>query len=379
MKIAILLGPFQPMPPAGFGAVEKVWCELGRAFAEKGHTVTIVGRGSPGEQRAGEREGLRFVALRGFDATGNIAVDLMLDLLYAIRIVSRMPWADIAVTNSFWAPVILAPFQRRKGRIVVHAARFPKGQMRLYRNSAAIQAISPAVADAIRAQTPAIAGKVRVLGYPVDLSIFTPGDPVQAGAIRHSVLYVGRVHPEKGIHLLVEAFRRVVEKVPDATLEIVGPSEESRGGGGEAYLRKLESLSRGLKVKFTGPLADERAVASAYRRASCFCYPSIAERGEALGLAVLEAMACGTPCVISALECFGDFARHGENAIVFDHRLPDAAGRLSNALCSVLLDPNLASTLGARARTDAARFSVDRISDQYLRLFESVITGSATP
>lgn len=334
--------------------------------------MTIIGRGVPDELRVGERDGLRFVSLRGFDATGNIVFDLLLDLLYALRTVACMPRADVVVTNSFWAPVVLSPFQKRNGRIVVHVARFPKRQIWLYRGAAAIQAISTAVAEAIRAQTPGLARKVRVLGYPVDLSVFAARQALPDGPTRNSILFVGRVHPEKGVHLLLDAFRKVVEEVPDATLEIIGPVEAKQGGGGAAYLRSLESAAEGLRVKFSGPLADEQALASAYRGASCFCYPSVAEHGEALGLAVLEAMACGTPCVISALDCFRDFARHGENAVVFDHRSADASRRLSEAICSILLDRDFATAMGVRARNEAARFSLDRMADEYLGLFESV-------
>lgn len=372
MKITILLGPFQPLPPAGFGAVEKVWCDLGRAFASKGHEVTIIGRGDPNIQRAEERKGLRFLALRGFDASGRIALDLVQDLLYALRIVSCVPRSDVVITNTFWAPVVLAPLQKWKGRIVVNVGRFPKGQMWLYRGAAVLQAVSSAVASAICEQSPSAADRVRVLGNPVDLSVFAPTAASETPPAGNAILYVGRVHPEKGVHLLLDAFRLVAQQVPDAALEIVGPTAVQQGGGGAAYLRELESAGAGLRVAFPGPLADERALASAYRRAACFCYPSVAERGEAMGLAVLEAMACGTPCVVSALECFRDFARHGENAVVFDHRSADAPVRLADAICSVLRDREYAARLGKAARAEAERFSVDRMADDYLRLFDSV-------
>lgn len=373
MKISIVLGPFQPIPPEGFGAVEKVWCELGRAFATRGHEVTIIGRGAPGRFGMEDRDGVRVRALRGFDASGRIALDLMKDFLYALRIVPSIPRSDIVVTNTFWAPVVLAPLKRWKGRVVVHVARFPKGQMWLYRGADALQAISSAVARAIREQTPGVKDKIRVLGYPVDLSVFAPHGASSRSDRNRSVVYVGRVHPEKGVHLLLESFRRVAARVPEATLEIVGPVAESQGGGGGAYLRELEAAAEGLRVNFRGPLADERALAEAYRQASCFCYPSVAERGEALGRSVLEAMATGVPSVVSALECFQDFVRHGENALVFDHRATDASERLADAICSILCESELAVRLGNAARAEAERHSVGCVANQYLRMFETVV------
>src|SRR2546423_15665728 len=67
LKIRIALGPFQPLPPGGMGAVEKVWHELAGEFARRGHAVTLVGKASRGASMPG---GVRLIALRGFLATG---------------------------------------------------------------------------------------------------------------------------------------------------------------------------------------------------------------------------------------------------------------------------------------------------------------------
>jgi glycosyltransferase involved in cell wall biosynthesis len=321
-----------------------------------------------------ERQGVRIMSLRGFDASGRIAIDLLKDFLYALHIVLCVPKSDIIVTNSFWTPVMLAPFKRWKGRIIVHVARFPKGQMWLYRGADMLQAISSVVARAIREQTPSVQKKIHVLGYPVDLSVFTPD---KSNRINNpSVVYVGRVHPEKGIQLLIEAFRRVIKQIPEATLDIIGPVEERQGGGGTAYLQELKTATDGLRVTFRQPLTDEHTLADSYRKAGCFCYPSVAERGEAFGRAVIEAMACGAPCVVSALECFQDFVRHGENALVFDHRAADAPERLASAICSILSDRDYAKRLGIAARASVERFSLDRVADEYLQLFEDVINNA---
>lgn len=378
MRIAIVLGPFQPLPPDGIGAVEKVWCELGRMFAAKGHQVTIIGCGASGVLGRQLQNGVEIRYVRGLDPSGRTPLDLLKDLTYAVRVAPVIPPSDIVVTNSFWTPVVLAPFKRWKGRIVVHVARFPKGQMWMYRGADALQAISSAVARAIRQQAPSVGSKVRVLGYPVDLSIFSPRAMEEGADAGRTIVYVGRVHPEKGVHLLIEAFRNVSARVTGAQLVIVGPHAKKSGGGGDAYRRQLESAAAGIAVTFRGAIADRADLAAAYRRAACFCYPSVAERGEALGLAVLEAMAAGLPCVVSALECFQDFARHGENALVFDHRSASAAGILADTICSVLNDAESSLRLGRAARATAERYSLERIADEYLSMFDSVLACRRT-
>ena len=374
MKITIALGPFQPLPPAGFGAVEKVWLELARVFTRRGHEVVIIGKRGTNISQSAEWEGMRVIPLRGFEATGHMGIDLLKDFLYALMMVFNVPRSDVVVTNSFWTPVVLAPFKFWKGRIIGHVARFPKRQMWLYRGADVLQAISSAVAQAIYEQTPGVRNKVRILGYPVDVSVFAPGP---AGIKRdRSVVYVGRIHPEKGVHLLVAAFRRVSEQVPDATLEIIGPVVEQQGGGGNTYLQELRIAADGLKINFREPITDERTLADIYRKAGCFCYPSIAERGEAFGRSVLEAMACGAPCVVSALACFQDFVRPGEIALVFDHRAAEASKLLADAIITVLCDQEYAARLGLAACAEARRFSLDHISEEYLRMFEDVIHTS---
>jgi glycosyltransferase involved in cell wall biosynthesis len=373
MRISILLGPFQPMPPVGFGAVEKVWMELAREFARRGHAVHVIGRGEGGAGGHPDRDGVHVTGFRGFDATGNIVLDLCKDLLHALRLAPAVPPADIVVTNSFWLPVVLAPFKRLKGRIVVHVARFPKGQMWLYRGADCIQAISGAVARAVGEQCAALKGRISVVGYPVDTGLYCPPPGGRGIGEAPQILYVGRLHPEKGVHLLVDAFRRVVERLPAARLRIVGPAAAHQGGGGEPYLRSLEAAASGLAVEFVGAVSDDRALARLYQEADCFCYPSLADKGEAFGRSVLEAMATGLPVVVSDLGCFADFIDDGVEGTVFERRGPDPGQRLADALCSVVLAPQRAVSLGARARMRAEQYSVDRIAAAYLALFDRVV------
>jgi glycosyltransferase involved in cell wall biosynthesis len=368
LKVTIVLGPFQPMPPLGMGAVEKVWWELSREFARRGAQVTLIGKDGGGAPPAAN---VRLVPMKGFAATGALWRDLLKDLAYTLQVARRIEPADVVVTNSFWAPVVLGLARRRAGAIVVHVARFPKRQMLLYGRAAVLQAISSAVAEAIVAQAPSLRARVKVVGYPVDLSTYRPPDEARRYEGSLTLLYVGRVHPEKGITLLIDAFRQVAQAIPRAVLRIVGPAGVAQGGGGEDWLESLRQRAQGLPVTFVGALREPAQVAAELQRAHCFCYPSLADRGEAFGLAVLEAMATGLPVAVSDLGCFRDFVVAGENGVVFDHRAGDPGAALAAALMQVLADAPRAREIGERALQVARGYATDKVAQRYLELFEA--------
>lgn len=370
MRIEIALGPFQPLPPVGCGAVEKVWWDFARVFAGRGHDVRLLGKADARSVDAAREHRVSVVALPGYRATRWLPANLALDLLYALRLRSRLGDSDVLVTNSFWLPVVL-PFLPRNGRAtIVHVARFPKGQMGLYRRADALQAISTAVADEIRRQSPTLRDKVAVLPYPVDVSVFRPGG--RGGRSPATIVYAGRVHPEKGLDLLLRAFARLHARMPDARLRVLGPAEPQHGGGGAGYLETLRHAAQGLPVEFAGAVRDPHALAAQYAGAGCFCYPSLAEKGEAFGLAILEAMAAGLPVVVSDLACFRDFVTPGAEGLVFDHRAPDADIRLAEALVRLLGAPGEAARMGARAAARAADFELETVAGRYLDFFEAV-------
>jgi glycosyltransferase involved in cell wall biosynthesis len=186
------------------------------------------------------------------------------------------------------------------------------------------------------------------------------------------LLFVGRLHPEKGVHLLVEAFATFVKTNPDWRLQLVGPVDTGHGGGGENYRRQLESLAAGLPVEFTGPIFDAAKLAAIYQRADLFCYPSLAELGESFGVAPLEAMACGVPVIVSSLECFRDFITDGENGFFFNHRDPNPAAQLAAQLQKAMAAPDNLARMGQHAIATAQQFSYPAVGKKYLDDFAAL-------
>lgn len=264
MKITIVQGAFLPVPPVMGGAVEKVWFALGQEFARRGHEVVQISRATAQFPREEVIAGVKHLRVRGYNAPRSLIWLKFLDLLYSIRTMSILPKADIIVTNTFWLPLLLRNSER--GRVYVHVARYPKGQTRFYGKAARLQAPSHAVARGIADEAPRLAQKITVIPYPAPRPVLSAvegstaeREPPSIAEREKIVLFVGRVHPEKGVHFLVEAFAQAARTVfADWKLMIVGPTEDKQGGGGRSYLLDLKGLAKNAdgKISFRGPIFD---------------------------------------------------------------------------------------------------------------------------
>lgn len=329
LRITILQGAFFPVPPVRGGAVEKLWCGLAEAFSEAGHMVTHLSRAVPELPATEVRSGVKHLRVAGYDQPPGTLALKWRDLLYTRRALAAAPAADILVTNTFWAPLLA---RSAHGAIYVSVERRPKGQMRLYGRAARLRACSRTVADAIAAEVPNLSARVRVIPNPLP---FAPNEPVPSRTNLAKFLFVGRIHPAKGVELLLQAFTQAKNSgalPPKASLDLVGPADSAQGGGGEGWWRGVLARHARADINWAGPVYDPERLNAIYRAASVFVYPSLDGKGEAMPIAPLEAMAWGCIPVVSNLACFRDYLSSGSNGFVFDHEAPDRAERLAAAL-----------------------------------------------
>lgn len=372
MKVSIVLGAFLPVPPTMGGAVEKMWYSLAGEFASRGHEVVMVSRKMSNQLREELVDGIRHLRVSGFDTPRSLVWLKFLDFLYSLRVRSVLPAADILVTNTFWLPLLVR--DQTRGRIYVHVGRYPKGQMRFYRRAARLQAPSAAVGRAIATEAPQLSEKVSVVPYPAPKSMSAA---VPSIADRDKIiLYVGRVHPEKGIHLLVDAFVRGTRAaLSDWKLMIVGPAESRFGGGGKEYLFRLKRSmpKRDERITLAGSIFDPAELERIFRSARLFVYPSLAERGESFGLAPLEAMTHGCAVLVSNLECFGDFIRDDETGFVFDHRSTNPAESLRQRMEDVLGNDSRLAQVAESGHRKSTEYSLSKVADLFIADFSSLI------
>lgn len=374
MRITVVIGPFFPMPPAPTGAIEKVWHRLCEAFAARGHEVTVLCPRAAGEGDEELRNGVRYLRFRRWSRTGSTKLDLVKDLLHSARVLASLPESDVTVTNSFWLPALLRLARRsRAGALNVHAQRFPKGQFGLYRGADRISTVSEAIAGAIREQTPSVASIIRVIPNPVDIGVFTPEGPTRRSAGTRTILFTGRVHPEKGLDLLVRAFARIHRERQDLRLLLVGPSEVARGGGGPQFVESLRAMAVGAPIEFGANIADPAELALTLRSCDVYCYPSVAYFGEASPVAPLEAMACGAVTVVSDLPQFSGYVTEGVTGLTFPREAPNADALLAERLAAVLDDATLAERLRRAGVEKARSLSVDNVAEMHLADFAGLI------
>jgi glycosyltransferase involved in cell wall biosynthesis len=377
MKIAIVAGFFLPLPPAAGGAMEKIWFRFALEFARRGHEVTVFSRTWSGWPRREERDGIRFVRLPGFAHTRRLGWNLLLDLIWGWRVSRHLPAGDLVICNTVSLPAHLAWSRPRAGRVVAVLGRMPKGHGHFYGRVDRLVATSEAVRDRISLENPRLKERTRVFPNPIDWPLHQaamhqapPGQPRTIG-------YVGRLHPEKGLEVLLEAAALLASTpgLPPWRMVLVGPQSIAEGGGGEAYVEglRVQAARSGAAVAFEPPVYDPVRLARRYGSFDIFCYPSLAEQGEGLSVAPIEAMAAGAATVTSDLACYRDLIRAGDNGVTFDHRSPQRGRALADALAHLLRDPERRRRLAAQGQRDAQRFDYGVVADALLADFSRLV------
>lgn len=375
MRINIATGPWLPVPAIQGGAVHRLWQGLAEEFALEGHQVSILCRAYPGQPATEVINNVTYIRRGGLPQSTNIYWDLIKDFAYALTNFLTFPAADVTVINDFWLPVF-AVLRPQLGKIVINCNRFPKGQFWLYRRVDRFDAASLAIKEAIIKQDPTTISKIKVVPNPIDTNIFSPPTTPRTDNKNKTILYVGRIHPEKGVHLLLDAFELLQVKNKSINLVIIGPFKENQGGGGEVYFSKLKTQAVGLPVRFLDPVFDIHELAKLYQQADLFCYPSLAEKGESFGVAPLEAMATGLVPIVSSLDCFKDFIEDSKTGYFFNHRSIDAAKNLAEVFQLAILNWEETLDMGIKATQIAQSFSYKKISDLCLAGFAELIKSS---
>ncbi|MFI0428101.1 glycosyltransferase [Mariniflexile sp. HMF6888] len=185
----------------------------------------------------------------------------------------------------------------------------------------------------------------------------------------NDILALGRMAHNKGYDLLLQALPTVIQLCPEARLvAAIGGDQSNQDNEGIEKLKKLASELGVLdKIKWKNYIEDED-LANVYRSANIFAMPS---RYEPFGMVAIEAMACGTPSVITVHGGLYDLIDFGHQALFADPHRPIEFGTM---LSMPLLYPKLRNELSVEGARFARRnFGWTGIAKRILEIFNNSI------
>jgi teichuronic acid biosynthesis glycosyltransferase TuaC len=269
------------------------------------------------------------------------------DGVVGARLARRYGVPLVITEHAFWQPWLdQYPLVRKQAVAAAHASAFHI-------------AVSQSVRQNI-AQFTGESDRLRVIPVGVDMEVFTPL-PAGQQPESDSILYVGRIHETKGVDVLLNAMRLLVERRPTVRLSLIGGSFYPQWREQEERLKRLaEEINLIQHVRFLGVQPSDQ-VAEAMRRSTLLVLPS---RRETLGAVLIEALACGTPVV--ATRCGGP-----EDVVT------ESVGRLVPKEDPSSLAEAMEEVLDQRQRYDrqmlrkyvADHFSWNRVAEQTIELY----------
>ena len=259
-------------------------------------------------------------------------------------------------TYHFSAEVLTQPLPMRPLRPLIR-------RLMVSYNNRFDMVIAPSQNLAKQIATEGVRSAVRYITNPVVFGD-TAGVVPAERAPGFTVLYAGRLGPEKNIGYLIKAFAALQRNVPNAVLWIAG-----RGPEGASLEALSAQLGLGEKIKFLGFL-DHPTLARYYASCDVFVLPSIQ---EAQPLVAMEAMWFGRPVIVTrAIVAAEEMVDQGVNGYIVD---PESVDDLTKRLASLASDPDLRATQGAASRKRAAAYQPELVVDALEVAYRDVLVA----
>lgn len=227
---------------------------------------------------------------------------------------------------------------------------------------------------------PTLAVPVHVNPLGVSMDDFTPRWTPQGEALRLArmqdlgiqnkkiILFVGRLIPSKGVHHLLTAYGKIVEKIPDAMLLIIGSARYGNDRE-SSYVKRLKRMAQpfGKSIVFL-PFISYPKVADFYNLADVVVVPSGNE--EAFGLVNLEAMATAVPVIATRVGGIPEIVEDGKSGRLIPIHTISAS--LSAVITELLQDQNKIQRMGKQGRETVRRgFRWQHTASRWLSLMNA--------
>lgn len=353
MNILIITPYFPPRK----GGVEHYTYHISRKLSESGHEVTVLTVGQSREERFDD---LRIIRKKNRFWVSNTPIDFLLP----VKLSKVLQNGNFDLVNAhlgqFYADVATITTKINKVPLVLtyHNDIVKNDSLKIF-SSVYNKTILPAtlrLADKIITSSPYVYNESAIMQKFIDkMTLVPPGVDLNYYNVGKSfakekyglpdcskiILFVGsmnRGHTHKGVGLLLEAFSKIAS---DETYLILV-------GGGDmvsSYKKLAKSLGIYNKVIFTG-FIDEESLIDLYRGSYMLILPTLTV-AEGFGMVLIEANACGTPVIGSAVGGIKYVIRDGETGLLVP---PGDSDALAGAMKKLLDNKDLAEKMGANGR-----------------------------
>ncbi|NCW94573.1 MAG: D-inositol-3-phosphate glycosyltransferase [Actinobacteria bacterium] len=255
------------------------------------------------------------------------------------------------------------------------------GEEQVVQASAALIANTASEAASLVSLYDACPDNVHVVSPGVDLRTYKVNGGKKSAREKLSIpqdqlmlLFVGRIQPHKGPEVLIRAVAEMLQHTPMLRSKLRAVIMGGPSGNGSSEPERLEALAKFLGVtdvvQFVPPVPHEE-LSDWYRSADLVCVPSYS---ESFGLVALEAQACGTPVVATAVGGLRAAVADGISGVLVDGHNPKA---WSATLMRLLMEPQRRVLLSLGAVDHASRFGWDATARGILDVYDQVLSRGA--
>jgi glycosyltransferase involved in cell wall biosynthesis len=349
LKILITADPYIPVPPTGYGGIERVVSFLVRGLVGRGHSVTLVAH--PNSQIPGA-EILGYGCAPHFTRAARAK-----EIAQVGKILHRLR-DRVDVVHSFGrlAGLVLLLPRRQIAKVQSYQRRVPWRSVRVAQTIAGASLRFTGCSSSLYrgpdgGNPPA--GRWSTIFNGVDTSLYRAREAVSVNA---PLAFLGRLERIKGVHHAI-----AIAKMAGRRLVIAGNRVEE--GSARGYFEKeIAPYVDGETIRWIGPV-DDAAKNELLGAAAALLMPI--EWEEPFGIVMVEAMACGTPVIAFRRGSVPEVLRDGTNGFSCD-TVPEAAAAVGR----------LDAIDRATVRKDCeVRFGADRIVDAYESCYREVLNA----
>jgi glycosyltransferase involved in cell wall biosynthesis len=367
-----LLFCIKSMNCAGGGA-ERVLAEVASGLAERGHEVAVLSFDRPvGRSFYPMHHSIQRIEI-GLGPTtepSGLLDTLTRIIVMRAKILDFLPDVVIGFMHSSFIPLSLSMLGKKikliasEHIVYEHYKNLPLQRCLLLLTAHLIPVFTCTSEQALLTYPYSVRRKMVVISNPVSIGVNARANTVGCGLSRKTLLSVGRLEDQKDHSVLIRAFSKIAEELPDWDLRIVGGGSLRAQLAAQAKALRLEN-----RIQLPGPTTD---ISKEYLTAQIFV---VSSRYESFGLATAEALAHGLP-VVGFADCPGtnELVRCGRNGLLASGGL-DRAESMANALRVLMTDDQLRISLSSCSKDTLETFQLGPVVDRWEQLMEKTVTA----